>query len=189
MDGAPVEHPTFPCEYCGKTFTRLFNLNRHIKTAHQDVQSPSIPHLQKFPCKYCGQTFNRLFSLKRHIKTVHKDVQSPSIPPRQKPTLQKQAALSCEDEGKKLVTQYKNIRFDFTDPETMPDSLLEMFGPEQCAVLQANWRIVRNFEITTKRCSIPGYDEKNIPGFLEMYNIRILGQRIKDIRTALFTII
>ncbi|MCP4270335.1 MAG: C2H2-type zinc finger protein, partial [Candidatus Brocadiaceae bacterium] len=32
MDGAPVEHSTLPCEYCGKTFTRLFNLNRHIKT-------------------------------------------------------------------------------------------------------------------------------------------------------------
>ncbi|KAI8853297.1 hypothetical protein BC829DRAFT_360092 [Chytridium lagenaria] len=49
----------YKCELCPRTFSRLYNLNSHVKT-HSD-QRP-------FECKHCDQRFARKHDLNRHMK-------------------------------------------------------------------------------------------------------------------------
>ncbi|KAF8813908.1 hypothetical protein BYT27DRAFT_6362667 [Phlegmacium glaucopus] len=50
----------FPCDKCGKTFSRSHDRKRHHETQH--LVSPVI-----HSCKYCGKEFSRADSLKRHL--------------------------------------------------------------------------------------------------------------------------
>ncbi|KAK3108225.1 hypothetical protein FSP39_003551 [Pinctada imbricata] len=52
----------FECILCGKSFTRRFALDRHIRTIHGGESSK---------CKFCGQNFSRKDSYLRHIKSHH----------------------------------------------------------------------------------------------------------------------
>ena len=51
-----------PCGFCGMNFSRMDNLNEHIKRAHLDEND-------KFTCKYCGRIYDRKFNMNRHEKT------------------------------------------------------------------------------------------------------------------------
>ncbi|KAJ3544361.1 hypothetical protein NMY22_g2806 [Coprinellus aureogranulatus] len=50
----------FPCEKCGKTFSRSHDRKRHHETQH--LASPIIHR-----CRYCEKEFSRADSLKRHV--------------------------------------------------------------------------------------------------------------------------
>ncbi|KAF9010627.1 hypothetical protein BDQ17DRAFT_1346573 [Cyathus striatus] len=50
----------FPCEKCGKTFSRSHDRKRHHETQH--LASPVIHR-----CRYCEKEFSRADSLKRHL--------------------------------------------------------------------------------------------------------------------------
>ncbi|TFK44285.1 hypothetical protein BDQ12DRAFT_717448 [Crucibulum laeve] len=50
----------FPCEKCGKTFSRSHDRKRHHETQH--LPSPVIHR-----CRYCEKEFSRADSLKRHL--------------------------------------------------------------------------------------------------------------------------
>ncbi|KAF9527320.1 hypothetical protein CPB83DRAFT_836689 [Crepidotus variabilis] len=50
----------FPCEKCGKTFSRSHDRKRHYETQH--LPSPVIHR-----CGYCHKEFSRADSLKRHL--------------------------------------------------------------------------------------------------------------------------
>ncbi|KXS19944.1 hypothetical protein M427DRAFT_152364 [Gonapodya prolifera JEL478] len=56
----------FLCNYCGRTFTRIYNLKSHelIHTGHR-----------RFSCDICGISFQRNFDLKRHSR-LHTNVRS-----------------------------------------------------------------------------------------------------------------
>lgn len=53
---------TNTCDFCGMNFSRMDNLNEHIKRAHLNEND-------KFTCKYCGRNFDRKFNMNRHEKT------------------------------------------------------------------------------------------------------------------------
>lgn len=48
------------CTICGKRFTLVRLLNRHLK-CHSDVK--------RYLCTFCGKGFNDTFDLKRHTRT------------------------------------------------------------------------------------------------------------------------
>ena len=52
------------CRFCGMNFSRMDNLNEHIRRAHLNEN-------RKFSCKNCGRNFDRKFSLNRHEKTCN----------------------------------------------------------------------------------------------------------------------
>ena len=54
---------SFVCPDCGKDFAQQSNLNKHIKTVHQNKQD--------FKCVTCGKGFGKKDHLTRHIKCVH----------------------------------------------------------------------------------------------------------------------
>lgn len=61
--GSPISSPSgerFPCERCGKTFSRSHDRKRHHETQH--LTSPVIHR-----CRYCEKEFSRADSLKRHL--------------------------------------------------------------------------------------------------------------------------
>ena len=47
------------CEFCGTNFTRIDNLNEHIKRAHLEEK-------EIFTCRNCEKKFDRKWNLKRH---------------------------------------------------------------------------------------------------------------------------
>ena len=53
---------TNTCAFCEMNFSRMDNLNEHVKRAHSNG-------IDKFTCKYCGRKFDRKFSMNRHEKT------------------------------------------------------------------------------------------------------------------------
>ena len=52
----------FLCGICGRQFTNNFNLNRHMKSIHDQTQ-----HM----CTICGRTYKRQDDLKTHIRRSH----------------------------------------------------------------------------------------------------------------------
>ncbi|KNZ82198.1 Transcriptional regulator MET32, partial [Termitomyces sp. J132] len=62
--GSPISSSSgerrFPCEKCGKTFSRSHDRKRHHETQH--LPSPVIHR-----CRYCEKEFSRADSLKRHL--------------------------------------------------------------------------------------------------------------------------
>ncbi|VEL33855.1 unnamed protein product [Protopolystoma xenopodis] len=50
----------FVCKACGKKFSLLRLLNRHIKCHSQ---------MRRYLCKFCFKGFNDTFDLKRHTRT------------------------------------------------------------------------------------------------------------------------
>ena len=61
-------HPdkkVFPCETCGKLFTRKHDLERHIKEAHSETEKNLIQ------CTHCEYSTNRKSYLNRHVKSRH----------------------------------------------------------------------------------------------------------------------
>jgi len=53
----------FACHLCTSTFTARFNLNKHIRTVHEN--------LRPFHCDVCGASFQQKCHLKQHKTTVH----------------------------------------------------------------------------------------------------------------------
>src|SRR5215471_16109973 len=50
----------FKCEQCEKIFTAKNNLQRHVRSIHDE---------EKHICEKCGKDFSRLDILARHVKT------------------------------------------------------------------------------------------------------------------------
>lgn len=67
----PPTHPTHGtdnsesprCEICGTKFARKSNLNKHLRSVHEDVR--------KFPCELCSLKFKRQDHLIKHKRSVH----------------------------------------------------------------------------------------------------------------------
>ena len=51
------------CDSCGKSFTQLGDLKKHMKTIHEGQRN--------YKCESCGKSFTRSDHLKTHIKIVH----------------------------------------------------------------------------------------------------------------------
>ncbi|KAJ3969731.1 hypothetical protein EV361DRAFT_963883 [Lentinula raphanica] len=58
--GLSPSNERFPCEICGKTFSRSHDRKRHHETQH--IASPVLHR-----CRYCRKEFSRADSLKRHL--------------------------------------------------------------------------------------------------------------------------
>ena len=56
-------HRKNTCDSCGKSFTRLSGLKKHIMTVHEGQRNHK--------CDYCGKSFTESGNLKTHIKTLH----------------------------------------------------------------------------------------------------------------------
>ena len=57
-------HKNFKCNSCGKSFTRAYSLNIHIKTIHKGHKD--------FKCDSCGKSFKEASNLRKHIIKVIK---------------------------------------------------------------------------------------------------------------------
>lgn len=57
----PSESPC--CNICGTKFARKSNLNKHLRSVHEDVR--------KFPCELCSLKFKRQDHLIKHKRSVH----------------------------------------------------------------------------------------------------------------------
>ena len=82
----PVKPRNHWCMSCGKSFTRLEHLRRHVTTVHEGVKDNTLS-LSKFSsqpnstnnirgrkiCGRCDDSFSTLWHLKRHIQTVHEN--------------------------------------------------------------------------------------------------------------------
>jgi hypothetical protein len=64
----------FVCPNCHRIFTRLYNLERHLKKKNKCIKVEKIEEkkeegVKKFECNYCNKIFKRNWDLKRHLKT------------------------------------------------------------------------------------------------------------------------
>ena len=64
----------FECPNCHRIFTRLYNLERHLKKKNKCIKVEKIEEkkeegVKKFECNYCNKIFKRNWDLKRHLKT------------------------------------------------------------------------------------------------------------------------
>lgn len=88
----PAADISFTCEHCGKAFSRLFRLKRHllIHTGERNFECDIcgkkfqrrdylIVHMaahakaKRLPCDFCAKTFARLQYLRQHIQARHVD--------------------------------------------------------------------------------------------------------------------
>ena len=98
-----------PCEFCGRKFSDLTHLSRHLKS-HMGIKDYVCSEcgkaytekryrddhyntvhlgLKNYPCEHCGKSFASYNSLSAHIKNVH------GIAPKPKSTTSPQAAKVC----------------------------------------------------------------------------------------------
>ncbi|CAK9802908.1 Longitudinals lacking protein, isoforms A/B/D/L [Anthophora quadrimaculata] len=54
----------FTCQQCGRGYTMLCNLRRHMKW--------ECGGKRQFPCYYCSYSFTQKTSLQRHLTAIHK---------------------------------------------------------------------------------------------------------------------
>ena len=70
----------FVCPNCHRIFTRLYNLERHLKKKNKCIKVEKIEEkkeegvkkkegVKKFECNYCNKIFKRNWHLTRHLKT------------------------------------------------------------------------------------------------------------------------
>jgi Zinc finger, C2H2 type/C2H2-type zinc finger len=62
---ATVTSPGFSCDFCGKVFGSLHELQGHVMTAH--VGRPFAPR-----CEICGEKFESPADLQAHHRSVHR---------------------------------------------------------------------------------------------------------------------
>ena len=58
-------HQEKKCETCGKTFSRVDNLKKHLHTVHEGHKD--------YKCESCGKSFSEARNLKKHNHKIHKD--------------------------------------------------------------------------------------------------------------------
>merc|ERR1712019_30007 len=78
----------FPCQLCGKIFTRSDILIKHVRVKHKlkcsycDTAFEEYGHwkshmqtehkeMNRFTCQYCDKYFGKAYDRKRHIESVH----------------------------------------------------------------------------------------------------------------------
>ena len=63
----------FPCNLCGKIFTRKDNLRSHLRSYASKNGAITTRHTKKYDCKVCGQSFGGTSLLSLHALT-HKQI-------------------------------------------------------------------------------------------------------------------
>ena len=53
------------CKSCGKSFSDVCNLKKHIYTIHEGYKDHK--------CGSCGKSFSRAYGLKNHKNKIHKE--------------------------------------------------------------------------------------------------------------------
>ena len=70
------EEGRFPCEFCGKSFTRKDYVFSHQRKVHgresEGKRAKKSPYQGKFPCKVCGKKFSSHRYMLKHQNTQHK---------------------------------------------------------------------------------------------------------------------
>ncbi|KAL4593556.1 zinc finger protein 84-like [Arapaima gigas] len=73
----------FVCRHCGKSYTRRFSLNQHLKSCQRPVSAAVLQDAEKwlpvqlhegrpsFECVQCGKSFSRRYNLVLHRKRYH----------------------------------------------------------------------------------------------------------------------
>ena len=64
-------HKDYNCESCGKSFSQLQSLKRHIHIVHEGQKD--------FKCNDCTKTFTSKQNLKLHLHSIHNNAQSLNI--------------------------------------------------------------------------------------------------------------
>ena len=61
----------YKCEVCCKSFTRKYNLDRHVKTScHKEKEEKDIIN---YRCEHCNTVFERKWSRDRHLIICNKN--------------------------------------------------------------------------------------------------------------------
>ncbi|KAA8490796.1 Zinc finger protein [Porphyridium purpureum] len=63
--GSATPKPSFPCERCGRTFSRKAHMQDHVRIVHEKKRP--------FVCEHCGKTFSVLSNLHAHKRSLHSD--------------------------------------------------------------------------------------------------------------------
>ena len=60
----------FQCDHCGKSFTAVQTLKKHVKSVHEGI-------IIKHECHMCDKSFVEKTGLKRHIRIIHDKIEEP----------------------------------------------------------------------------------------------------------------
>lgn len=71
--GPSTANSSFICEECGSTFTKKYNVQRHIETAHLPNEKGSQNSNQKhrIQCFYCNCNFHQSNVYDAHLRSKH----------------------------------------------------------------------------------------------------------------------
>ena len=63
-----VEHlkQSYPCEICGKTYSLLSTVRKHVETVHADKE---IKDKTKMQCSFCGKWLSCKMTFDSHVRT------------------------------------------------------------------------------------------------------------------------